>query len=143
MSNRVQCSRVVSVSKLSTRATLFFKWACLLSIMALTLAANSPDSQFQHVVSNPRAYHDKRVRIVAMADVMGDRFALYRPPPAKTAADLKREIFVALRYNPRITSYDRYDKRLVEVTGVIDATRHGPFGGYACEIVADRIRFAR
>jgi hypothetical protein len=38
--------------------------ACLVSIMAL--AANSPDSQFQHVVSNPRAYHDKRVRIVAM-----------------------------------------------------------------------------
>ena len=114
--------------------------ACLVSIMAL--AANSPDSQFHHVVSNPRASHDKRVRIVAMADVMGDRFALYNRRRAKTVNDLKREIFVALRYNPSVRSYDQYDKRLVEVTGVVDATRHGPFGGYACEIVADRIRFA-
>jgi hypothetical protein len=143
MSDRVQSAGVISVPKLSTHPILLFTRACLLGIMALTLAANSSDSQFQHVVRNPRAYHDKRVRIVAMADVTGDHFALYYPPLPKTADDFKRQIFVALRYNPRITSYDKYDKRLVEVTGVIDATRHGRFGGYACEIVADRIRFAR
>ena len=108
-----------------------------------TLAANDLERQFADVVKNPPAYQAKRVRLVAIADVMGDHFALYLPPAAKTADDLKRQIFVALRYDPRIRSYDQYGGHRVEVTGVIDANRHGPFGGYACEIVAHHIRFVR
>jgi hypothetical protein len=123
-------------------STISFTEKCLIAVALLTLAANAVEPQFEDVLKNAPAYHDKRVRLVAVAAVMGDHFALYQPPAAKSAEDLKRQIFVALRYDPRVSSYDQYDGHLVEVTGVIDATRHGPFGGYACEIVAEQIRFA-
>jgi hypothetical protein len=126
-----------------TTSTVWFTKKCLIAVALSTLAAHELERQFADVAKNPRAVQDKRVRMVAIADVMGDHFALYLPPVAKTADDLKRQIFVALRYNPRITSYDQYGGHLVEVTGVIDANRHGPFGGYACEIVAEQIRFVR
>src|SRR6266513_2274273 len=97
---------------------LSFTEKCLIAVALLTLAADSLDSQFGDVVRNAPAYHDKRVRLTAVADVMGDHFALYLPPSAETADHLKRQMFVALPYDPRIMSYDQYNKLRVGVTGV-------------------------
>lgn len=119
----------------------------LLGVFVLALAAAAFEAMekpplaadFNQVIHNPRAFHNKLVTVIALADVEGDRFYLYHPPKPGPQ-EFGREIFVAMSVEgPR---YDRFNDQWVEVTGVIDANRHG-VAFDPCVLFVERVRPAR
>lgn len=96
---------------------------------------------FEEVINNPSKFDKKRVTLVAMAEVGGDRFYLYRPPkPALSKAGSGREIYGILRTEGPV--YDRFNDKLVEVTGVVDANYRGLVSDNACGLIIERVRLA-
>ncbi len=106
------------------------------------LSATSWAVDFEEVIKNPSKFDKKRVTLVAMADVGGDRFYLYQPPkPVWSIAGRGREIYGILRTEAPV--YDRFNDRWVEVTGIVDASYRGLGSDNACGLIIDRVRPVR
>jgi hypothetical protein len=116
-----------------------FKRSILSVAILAAVSAGAPPSEFDQVISNPRAYHHREVSLIGMADVGGDRFILYHPPKATVASDFSREIYLALQIEG--PNYDRFNHKWVEVSGIIDADGHG-LADYACELIVHRVRLS-
>lgn len=112
---------------------------CLFAIVAFLLLANSPPTDFGQVINDPREVDGKRVSLVGIAQIEGNRFALYQDAQAASKGQLSRAVFVRQRIDgPR---YDQFNNHWLKVTGIVDAEQHGPLGGsYACEIFLERIQ---
>jgi hypothetical protein len=98
-------------------------------------------ADFNEIIRNPEKFHNKRVTLVAMVEGGGaERFYLYQPPEPKSPGDDAREIYgLILQESPL---YERYNKKLVKVTGVIDASYRGLFSENACGLIIERVRLA-
>jgi hypothetical protein len=108
-------------------------------LILLGLSVTSRAVDFEEVIRNPSKFHDKRVTLVAMADVGGDRFYLYRPPkPEWSIAGRGREIYGVLSVEGPI--YDRFDDKWIEVTGIIDANYRGLASDNACSLIIEQVR---
>jgi len=94
--------------------------------------------EFEEVIKNPSKFHNKRVSLVAMADVGGDRFYLYRPPKPESPGDDGRVIYGILSREGPV--YDRFDNKWVEVTGIIDANYRGLVSENSCGLIIERVR---
>lgn len=112
--------------------------AFLFATSAFFLAATSSGTQFKAVVSQPSAFHGKHVSLVGVAEIEGNRFTLYQDTGAASKGDVSRAVFVRQRIDS--AGYDQFNNHWVEITGLLDATLHGPLGGnHACEIFLEGI----
>jgi hypothetical protein len=108
-------------------------------LLLLGSSVSSWAVDFEDVIKNPAEFHNKRVTLVAMADVGGDRFYLYRPPkPEWSIAGRGREIYVLLPVEGPV--YDRFDNKWVKITGIIDANYRGLGSDNACGLRVERVR---
>lgn len=97
-------------------------------------------AEFNQIIRDPKKFHNKRVTFVAMAWGGTNRFYLYQPPEPKSRVDDARVIYGLLLGERPL--YTRYDSKRVRVTGVIDASYHGPFSENACGLIVERVRLA-
>src|SRR5687767_6019618 len=110
------------------------------SILALSilLVKTSSGTPFEALLENPRAYHQKRVSLVGVARIQGLDFDLYREPgAAKNFGPADQAVSVSTAVDgPR---YDRYDNRWVEITGIVNANRHGRLD-YPCVVYLESVK---
>src|SRR5205807_4742494 len=90
-----------------------------LSVLA-ALALTAFGADFNEIIRNPEKFHNKRVTVVAVAAGGANRFYLYQPPEPKLLGVDPRVIYGLLSTESPL--YERYDKKRVRVTGVIDAS---------------------
>ena len=96
---------------------------------------------FKEVILHPEKFDKKRVTIVAMARIGGDRFYLYQSPEPKLLGDDPRVIYGL--FFPETPYYGAYDHKKVRVTGVVDISYRGLVGGNACSLIIERVRLAQ
>lgn len=118
-----------------------------IAVFALALGTTSYATEFNEVVTHPRAFHNKVVSVVGLAMVEADRFDLFENVSAVANVDLSRAIYV--RQGANVASYDRFNNRWVRLTGIVDADHHGPLrlvsatgkelGGRPCEISLEKV----
>ncbi len=107
-------------------------------LLSCGLVGSACATDSEQVIRNPKAFHDKRVTLVAMAEVGGDRFYLYLPPKPQSPGDDRRVIYGELSREGPI--YDRFNNKWVEVTGIIDAGYRGLVSENACGLIIERVR---
>lgn len=108
-------------------ALLFVQWS------VTTFGAD-----FNEIIRNPGKFHNKRVTLVAMAEGGADRFYLYQPPEPKPVKDDGRVICGLLFQESPL--YERYNKKWVSVTGMIDASYRGLVSENPCGLIIERVR---
>jgi len=113
---------------------------CILALLALSLVANSSDSEFRRLLGNPRVYNNKRVSLVGFAHVDGESFVLFENERAASKLADSQAVSVAQRLNG--PNYDHFNKHWVKVTGVVDAYSHGLWN-FPCEILLERVEPAQ
>ncbi len=105
-------------------------------LMSLCLTSRGAD--FDDIIHHPKKFDGKRVTVVAMGMIGGDRFYLYQPPEPQSLGDDHRIIYgLLLREGPY---YEAYNKKRVKVTGVIDASYRGLISTNACGLLIERVR---
>jgi hypothetical protein len=115
------------------------KGLTLLLLSGLSITGWAAD--FNEVIRNPEKFHNKRVTLVAMVEGGAvERFYLYQPPEPKVGRDDAREIYGLISTESPL--YERYNKKWVRVTGVIDTSYRGLFSGNACSLHLERVRLA-
>jgi len=107
-------------------------------LVILAPTSSSWAVEFEELVRNPDKFHNQRVTFVAMANVGGDRFYLYRPPEPSSMPEYGREIYGVLHVEGPI--YDRFNNKWVQVTGIVDANYRGLFSENACSLKIERVR---
>lgn len=107
-------------------------------LVLLVLPLTSWATNLEDVIRTPAKFHNKRVTLVAMAEVGGDRFYLYQPPKPESLGDNDRVIYGILSREGPV--YDRFNNEWVEVTGTIDASYRGLVSENACSLVIERVR---
>ena len=110
-------------------------------LLFLGLSATTGAVEFQDVIKNPSKFRNKRVTLVAMAEVGGDRFYLYWPPKPKLPGDDRRVIYGLLRAEEPV--YDKFNNKWVKVTGTVDTDYRGLVSENACSLDIERVRLAR
>ncbi|MGH9552171.1 MAG: hypothetical protein ACRD3W_22480 [Terriglobales bacterium] len=114
----------------------------LLTLLVLAdLALTTVGADFSEIIRNPEKFDKKRVTLVAMARVGGDRFYLYQPPEPELPRDDARVIYGQLL--PEGPYYKQFDHKLVRVTGVVDSDYRGLTDTNACSLIIERVRPAR
>ena len=109
-----------------------------LAVLTVLLVATSSAADFKEVLRNPAGYHQRRVTITGVARVEGLTFELYaNPADADSYASATRTLSIS--QNVKGPRYDKYDNRWVEITGIVDAKRHGMWG-YPCIIFLESVR---
>jgi hypothetical protein len=111
-------------------------------LLLFGLSSTSRAVDFEQLVKNPSKFDGKRITLVAIAEVGGDRFYFYRPPkPDWSKAGAAREIYGVLRTEAPV--YDQFNDKWVKVTGTVDAKYRGLGGDNACSLNIERVRLAR
>jgi hypothetical protein len=108
------------------------------ALLAVVLGTTSYATEFHDVIRHPRAFHNRVISVIGLAMVEVDRFYLFENVSAASKVDLSRAIYV--RQGANVSSYDRFNNRWVELTGIVDADEHGPLGGLPCEISLKRVQ---
>jgi hypothetical protein len=106
--------------------------------LSISLVRTTSGTDFKAVLDNPYAYHHKRVTLMGVARIRELDFDLYREARAAKnfgPADKAVSISMAVQ-GPR---YDEYDNRWVEITGIVDANRHGRLD-YPCVVYLESVR---
>jgi len=105
-----------------------------LSFLLLTRAEGT---QFDSLLKNPSAYDGRTVSVVGVIRGNGPDFELYRDASAaRSVAPPSTSFFV---FAPdKWKANQPYNMRLVRVTGVVEARRHGIWGN-ACALALKRI----
>lgn len=114
------------------------KRLALLLLFVISASAFAVD--FNEIIRNPEKFQNKRVTLVAMADVGGDRFYLYRPPKPRLSGDDRRVIYGLLRAEEPV--YDYFNNKWVKVTGTINTDYRGLVSENACSLDIRRVRLA-
>jgi hypothetical protein len=112
------------------------KRLALLLLPVISASAFAID--FNEIIRNPEKFQNKRVTLVAMAEVGGDRFYLYRPPKPKLSGDDRRVVYGLLRTEGPL--YDHFNDKWVKVTGTINTDYRGLVSGNACSLDIERVR---
>jgi len=109
-------------------------YAVTLSFLLLTPAKGI---QFDALLKNPRAYDGRTVSVVGVIRGNGPDFELYRDAlAADSVASPATSFFVFAPAKWKATQ--PYNMRLVRVTGVVEARRHGTWGN-ACALTLKRL----
>jgi hypothetical protein len=103
-------------------------------------AVSTFGADFDEVIREPEKFDKKRVTILAMARVGGDRFYLYQSPEPKQLGDDPRVIYGSL--SAEGPYYKMYDNKKVRVTGVVDVSYRGLADRNACSLTIERVRLA-
>lgn len=115
-------------------------WATIVAVSIISaevFALGSAD--FARVINAPSQFDHKRVSLVGVAYVDGDRFTLYQDVAAARNTNLSHAISIQVPAGTQ--KYDRFHRWWIEVSGSVDAQRHGPhFGGFPCEMSVDEVR---
>jgi hypothetical protein len=102
-------------------------------LLLLGVRVTSWAVEFEQMIKKPSKFHNKRVTLVAMVEGGAvERFYLYQPPEPKSPKDDAREIYGIISTQSPL--YERYNKKWVRVTGVIDAEYRGLFAENACSL---------
>ena len=114
------------------------RFTCTSVLIALALLTRStfaaPTTDFQKVLTEPRAFNGKRVTLIGVASISGAEFYLY--PGADEARKAGAAVFVDRNLKgPRL---DRLSNHWLKVTGIVRAERHGPFNDNPCEVWLER-----
>ena len=106
-------------------------------LMSLCLTSRGAD--FDDIIHHPEKFNGKRVTVVALGMIGGDRFYLYQPPEPQSLGDDHRVIYgLLLRVGPYYEAV--LTKKRLKVTGVIDARYRGLVSTTACGLLIERVR---
>jgi len=107
----------------------------LVSAILINVALADQSAEFQKISSNPSGFAGKKVTLVGIAHIYGDRFFLY--PNAITAQKSKIEKSAFVVVKPDATRYEKLDNHWLRITGTVDPSEHGPLGGAPFGIILD------
>ena len=88
-------------------------------------------SEFQRLLANPSSFHHKVVTISGVMDVYSNGFFLHEKPLTESKLGGLGSVFVTDRDGLLPSKFDRH---WLKITGMVDASAHGPLGTEPCEI---------
>jgi hypothetical protein len=111
---------------------------CSFFLVGIALVAAKAPADFERLLINPQAFHQKRISLTGVAHILGDEFFLYQNGYEAQKAQPSRAVLIVRNLQGPL--YSELNNHWVKVTGIVDANAHGLLGTAPCEIALIKLQ---